>query len=83
MADLLDHVDGLAMAFTMAAEKTVRPGGSQDPRVDGTKLGDDCRARIPSRVARFGGAWQTPEAWRGMTSAGAVDLPSEVVGLVP
>jgi uncharacterized protein (TIGR03086 family) len=82
VGDLLDHVDGLALAFTMAASKTPMEGGSQAPSADGTRLGEDWRNRITDRLAALAQAWRDEDAWSGMTQAGGVDLPGEVAGLV-
>jgi len=79
---LIDHVDGLALAFTAAATKTPLPGGSQGPSADASRLGSDWRVRIPQRLASLADAWADPEAWTGMTQAGGLDLPGEVAGLV-
>ena len=79
VAALLDHLDGLAQAFTGAAHKApVDAGGS----VDASRLGDDWRERIPARLADLARAWREQDAWTGMTAAGGVDLPGEVAGLV-
>jgi uncharacterized protein (TIGR03086 family) len=43
LAALIDHVDGLAMAFTDAARKT---GGDDRPSPDGSRLGSDWRGGI-------------------------------------
>jgi uncharacterized protein (TIGR03086 family) len=82
LGDLLDHVDGLALAFTEAASKSPPEGGSQPPSPDGTRLAPDWRQRIPDRLAALAGAWRDPDAWTGMTQAGGVELPGEVAGLV-
>jgi len=79
---MLDHVDGLALAFTAAATKTPLAGGSQAPSADASRLGDDWRTRIPNRLAGLASAWRDPAAWTGMTHAGGVDLPGEVAGAV-
>ena len=81
VADLLDHLDGLCLAFTAAATKDPT-GGSQAPSADGSRLGPDWRTRLPDRLARLAGAWQDEAAWDGMTRAGGVDLPGEVAGRV-
>jgi uncharacterized protein (TIGR03086 family) len=81
VADLLDHLDGLCMAFTAAAAKD-HAGGSQAPAADGARLGPDWRTRIPGRLARLARAWQDETAWAGLTRAGGVDLPGEVAGRV-
>ena len=81
VADLLDHVGGLCLAFTGAAAKDPATG-SQAPSADGSRLGADWRARIPERLDRLAAAWKDDGAWAGMTKAGGVDLPGEVAGRV-
>jgi len=81
VADLLDHLDGLCLAFTAAAAKD-RAAGRQPPSPDGSRLGPDWRTRISDRLARLATAWQDETAWAGMTRTGGVDLPGEVAGQV-
>lgn len=81
VADLLDHVDGLCLAFTAAAVKD-GVAGSQAPAADGSRLGPDWRMRISDRLAQLATAWQDETAWAGMTRAGGVDLPGDVAGQV-
>jgi uncharacterized protein (TIGR03086 family) len=76
VADLLDHLDGLCLAFTAAAAKDLA-AGSQAPSADGSRLGSDWRTRIPGRLARLASAWHDETAWDGMTRVGGVDLPGE------
>jgi uncharacterized protein (TIGR03086 family) len=82
VGDLLDHVGGLTLAFTAAAEKAGGPMGSQAPSGDASRLGDDWRTRIPRDLDELAEAWREPAAWSGMTQAGGIDLPGEVAGLV-
>jgi len=82
VADLLDHVDGLALAFTAAAAKQPLPGGGAAPAADGSRLGDDWRRRIVGRLDALAAAWQDPAAYDGLTQAGPVELPAEVAALV-
>lgn len=82
LGDLLDHVGGLAIAFTAAATKTGGDLGAQGPAGDASRLGDDWRTRIPHDLGGLADAWRQPTAWTGMTQAGGVDLPGEVAGLV-
>jgi uncharacterized protein (TIGR03086 family) len=79
--DLIDHVDGFAMAFTAAASKTALPGGG-GPQVDGSRIGNDWRERIPAKLDAHVEAWRDPAAWEGMTQAGGLDLPAQVAALV-
>lgn len=81
VADLLDHVDGLALAFADAATKTPA-AGDQVPEPSGKRLVPQWREQIPARLADLAAAWREGSAWSGMTSAGGVELPAEVAGLV-
>ncbi|HEY3140863.1 MAG TPA: TIGR03086 family metal-binding protein [Acidimicrobiales bacterium] len=84
LGDLLDHIGGLALAFTGAAAKSTSGPGSQRRQGEGdvANLDDDWRTRIPKDLEALAEAWRDPEAWTGMTQAGGVDLPGEVAGLV-
>src|SRR5580704_17390346 len=72
VADLLDHLDGLCLAFTATAAKDLA-AGSQAPAADGSRLGPDWRTRISGRLAQLASAWQDETAWEGMTRVGGVD----------
>ncbi len=82
IGDLLDHVDGLSVAFTAAAAKAPLPPGHQGASADASKLGSDWRTRIPQRLAALAEAWRAEDAWTGTTHVGGQDLPSEVAGVV-
>ena len=79
LGDLLDHVDGLSLAFTAAATKTPIDTA---PSADASRLGQDWRTRIPEQLRALASAWRDDSAWVGMTRAGGVDLPAEVAGVV-
>ena len=81
IGDLLDHVDGLSMAFAAAARKTPL-SASSGTSVDASHLGSDWPERIPGRLAELAEAWRDDTAWTGMTRAGGVDMPGEVAGVV-
>jgi uncharacterized protein (TIGR03086 family) len=81
VAALLDHVDGLSLAFTSAAVKDL-DAGTAAPSADGSRLGPDWRTRIPGRLAGLAAAWRDDDAWAGMTRAGGIDLPGEVAAAV-
>jgi uncharacterized protein (TIGR03086 family) len=82
LGDLIDHVGGLALAFTAAANKD---SGSryvnQTPSGDASRLGEDWRQRIPRDLASLADAWREPGAWTGMTRIAGMDAPAEMVGL--
>lgn len=81
LGDLLDHVDGLCLAFAAAATKTPLDVASSTPSADGSRLGDDWRERVGARLRALADAWRDPAAWTGTTQAGGVDLPGDVAGL--
>jgi uncharacterized protein (TIGR03086 family) len=76
---LLDHVDGLALAFAAAAAKTPLDGG---PSADASRLGLDWRQRIPERLDALALAWRDESAWQGVTRAGGIEMSGEEAGLV-
>ncbi|MFI6093973.1 TIGR03086 family metal-binding protein [Lentzea sp. NPDC051213] len=79
VGDLLDHVNGLSVAFTMAALKTPVEGTGSG---DAARLPLDFRESVPQRLGELAQAWRPLEAWEGMTAAGGLDLPAEVAGAV-
>lgn len=81
LGDLLDHVEGLALAFRHAATKEVAADGPP-PSGDAGRLEDGWRTRIPTQLLAMAQAWREPAAWDGSTAAGGVELPGEVAGLV-
>ena len=81
LGDLIDHVGGLALAFTAAANKDGGGLVNQTPSGDAARLGGDWRVRIPRDLAALAGAWREPAAWTGMTRIAGMDAPAEAVGL--
>lgn len=81
VADLLDHLHGLALAFALAATKETPPGGSS-AAFDGSRLTAGWRVEIPAALDGLAAAWVDPAAYTGMTMAGPVELPAEVAALV-
>jgi uncharacterized protein (TIGR03086 family) len=82
VGDLVEHIGGLALAFTAAAAKVGGPLVSQAPAPDASRLGPDWRSRIQDDLLTLAKAWRDPAAWTGMTKVGGVDLPGEIAGLV-
>jgi uncharacterized protein (TIGR03086 family) len=80
VADLLDHIGGLSVAFASAARKD-SPDGHQ-PSADGTRLEPGFRDRIATALADLGEAWQEPSAYDGTTMAGPVEMPADQAALV-
>jgi uncharacterized protein (TIGR03086 family) len=83
VATLLDHLMGLTLAFTWAAEKSAaehRPTGPG--RSSAEALDPNWRSVLPGRLEDLVDAWRQPAAWEGMTEAGGVPLPGEVAAVV-
>ena len=82
VAALLDHIDGLAFAFTAAAKKETLPADQGGPSADASHLTPDWRTRIPERLGLLADAWSNASAWDGMTKIAGMDLPAQVAALV-
>ena len=83
---LLDHVCGLTLAFTWAAEKSTAEhavdGGPAPGGATAANLDPRWREVLPERLAALAAAWADPAAWQGLSEAGGVTMPSEITGLV-
>jgi uncharacterized protein (TIGR03086 family) len=82
LGDLIQHVGGVALAFTAAARKERNAYTDPPPPGDASLLGGDWRERIPRDLITLAGAWADPAAWAGMTRIGGDDTPAGVVALV-
>jgi uncharacterized protein (TIGR03086 family) len=81
LGDLIDHVGGLALAFTAAARKESGRHVEQAPSGQASRLEPGWRTRIPADLQALASAWSDPEAWTGMTRIAGMDSPAEMVGL--
>ena len=85
VATMLDHFMGLTLAFHDAATKTP-PATGADRTGPGTpsaaNLDPAWRHCLPEQLNELVAAWKEPAAWEGMTEAGGVTMPAEVMGLV-
>ena len=81
VADLLDHVGGVALAFRCSATREPLPGDG-NPAGDGTRLEDGWRDRIAGDLDALAAAWRNPAAYDGMTMAGPVEMPADIAALV-
>jgi uncharacterized protein (TIGR03086 family) len=85
VAAMLDHLLGLAWAFTQSARKADLggPGGAGSaPRPSAGHLPADWRGLLPGQLAGLAAAWADPAAWQGTASAGGATLPAEIMGVV-
>ena len=63
VGDLVEHVGGLALAFTAAANKDSNEHNDREPLPgNANRLADDWRTRIPRDLAALGQAWRDPNA---------------------
>ena len=81
VAMMLDHLMGLSLAFTEAAQKT-NHGASAPPESSAEHLDPDWRSVLPQRLDELAEAWRDPAAWEGMAEAGGVTMPAEEMGAV-
>lgn len=79
LGDLLEHVHGLALAFRMAAEKRIPPGGASNPPGDARRLPEDWRQTIRERLDALVAAWAQEDAWEGTTHIAGFDAPAPAV----
>jgi uncharacterized protein (TIGR03083 family) len=68
LGDLIDHVGGLALAFTAAANKDSGRYVYQTPSGDASRLGEGWRVRIPRDLAALATAWRERAPHRPSTS---------------
>jgi uncharacterized protein (TIGR03086 family) len=82
VGDLIDHVGTLARAFTASAEKQRDSASGPPPRPDAANLEPGWRERVARDLAALAAAWRPLSAWEGLTSAGGMDFPAPVVGVI-
>lgn len=81
VAALLDHLMGLTVAFRDAATKSNGPDSGQASAV-AEHLHPDWRELLPQRLDELAASWDDPAAWEGITWAGGVEMPAEVIASV-
>jgi uncharacterized protein (TIGR03086 family) len=81
LGDLIEHVGGLALAFTAAAKKERNSHAERQPSGDASRLPADWRTRIPRDLTALAQAWREPGAWTGTTRIAASDAPAAGIGL--
>ena len=82
LGDLLQHVRGLAEAFTLAGRKEQPSGGSKPPpQGDASLLSDDWRGETAEWLGRLVDAWADPAAWEGTTWIAGFEAPASAVGI--
>jgi uncharacterized protein (TIGR03086 family) len=82
VGDLIDHIGSLTIGFAATAEKRRDRTSGPPPSPNAANLEPHWRNRIARDLDRLAAAWRQPSAWEGTTSAGGVDLPGNVAGVV-
>ena len=82
VGDLVEHIGGLAIAFTGAARKQPVPGSEDGGRGDGSRLEPGWRERIDRDLADLAEAWRDPAAYDGEAMAGGVTMPGPIAASV-
>jgi uncharacterized protein (TIGR03086 family) len=75
---LLAHIDGLALAFRVAAEDPDAPILAVPPSVGRDVLEPGWEQRIPERLDRLAQTWRTTPQDGAMTRVGGIDLPRSI-----
>jgi uncharacterized protein (TIGR03086 family) len=81
LGDLVEHVHGLALAFTWAARKEIPPSGARGPSGDASRLPEDWRDSIAERLVVLADAWRDEMAWTGTAHIAGFDAPAPDVGV--
>jgi uncharacterized protein (TIGR03086 family) len=82
VADLLDHIEGVTIAFGAAASKAGGAAASTGPSGNGRNLPEDWRRALPARLFGLAQAWADPAAWEGTTTVGGGELPGAAAGII-
>ena len=82
LGDLLQHVRGLAEAFTLAGRKEQPSGGSKPPpEGDAALLPDDWREETTDWLDRLVETWSDPASWEGTAWIAGFEAPASAVGI--
>jgi uncharacterized protein (TIGR03086 family) len=82
VGQLVDHMLGLCLAFTSAAEGERGPHTDAPPATPSGTLEPGWRQDLRTRLEALAEAWSRPSAWEGDATAGGVTFPAAVMGLV-
>jgi uncharacterized protein (TIGR03086 family) len=79
---LLDHLNGVTVAFGGAAIKADGQSSTMGPWGDADHLDPDWRVTLPQRLRSLAQAWQNQDAWTGTARVGGSEQPGEVTGII-
>lgn len=82
LGDLLQHVRGLAEAFTLAGRKEQPAGGSKPPPEGvASLLPGDWREETTDWLGQLVDTWSDPSAWEGTAWIAGFEAPASAVGI--
>lgn len=82
LGDLLQHVRGLAEAFTLAGRKEQPAGGSKPPpKGNAALLPDAWREETADWLGQLADTWSDPSAWEGTAWIAGFEAPASAVGI--
>ncbi|MCW2762753.1 MAG: hypothetical protein JWR85_2954 [Marmoricola sp.] len=82
LGDLLQHVRGLAEAFTVAGLKEQPAGGSKPPpQGNASLLSEDWRGETGLWLSQLPKAWADPAAWDGTAWIAGFEAPASAIGI--
>jgi uncharacterized protein (TIGR03086 family) len=79
VGDLIDHIGTVATVFGATGADV---GSGPPPTPNAANLEPGWRDRIARDLQALAVAWQQPSAWEGVTTAGGLEFPSEVAGVI-
>ena len=78
VAGLLDHLDGLTVAFRRAAQQAPFAGS---PSADAADLPPDWRTRLPEQLDALVVALREPSAWQGLAEIAGMRMPGAAAAM--
>ena len=82
LGDLVQHVRGLAEAFTVSGRKEQPEGGSQPPPAgDASLLAETWREDTVGWLEQLAETWSDPAAWEGTAWIAGFEAPADAVGI--
>lgn len=81
VATLLDHLDGLSVAFRVAVVDGIDPA-TDGPEPDGVALASGWRSRIPEQLDALATVWRAPATWTTTVTVAGATLPAPAMARV-
>lgn len=82
VGDLLDHIQGITVAFGGAADKARGATATMGPAGMAANLPPDWRTSLPRKVIELAERWDQADAWTGTTTVGGQQAPADFIGVI-